>query len=78
MKVLALALIRFYQRSFSHVLPSSCRYDPTCSHYTYEAVQKHGVIKGGWLGLQRIARCHPFGPSGYDPVPPLKKRTHSH
>ncbi len=70
MKAVVLGLIRLYQKTFSNVIPSSCRYDPTCSHYTYEAIQVHGVIKGGWLGLKRIARCHPLGPSGYDPVPP--------
>jgi putative membrane protein insertion efficiency factor len=77
MKIIALALIRFYQRVLSPVIPSNCRYDPTCSHYTYEAVQKHGAFKGLWLGMKRIARCHPLGPSGYDPVPPVKKK-HSH
>jgi putative membrane protein insertion efficiency factor len=74
LKGIALALIRFYQRFFSNLLPSSCRYDPTCSHYTYQAIQMHGAIKGTWLGLQRIARCHPLGPSGYDPVPAAKKQ----
>lgn len=77
MKSLALMFIRFYQRYLSAAFPSSCRYDPTCSHYTYEAIEKHGVIKGGWLGLARIARCHPLGPSGYDPVPPVKPRQKS-
>ncbi|NJL94383.1 MAG: membrane protein insertion efficiency factor YidD [Anaerolineae bacterium] len=72
MKWFGLALIRLYQMTLSRVIPSSCRYDPTCSHYTYEAIQMHGLLKGSWLGLQRIARCHPLGPSGYDPVPPRK------
>lgn len=74
MKAVALGLIRFYQSTLSKAIPSSCRYDPTCSHYTYEAIQIHGIIKGGWLGLKRIARCHPLGPSGYDPVPPKNFR----
>jgi uncharacterized protein len=75
MKTIALALIRFYQKYLSAAIPSSCRYDPTCSHYTYEAIQVHGFIKGVWLGMQRIARCHPLGPSGYDPVPPANKKS---
>ncbi len=74
MKAVVLGLIRFYQRTLSKLFPSSCRYDPTCSHYTYEAIQIHGVVKGSWLGLKRIARCHPLGPSGYDPVPPKERR----
>lgn len=75
MKRIALGLIRLYQRWLSPAIPSSCRYDPTCSHYTVEAIEKHGVIKGIWLGMQRIARCHPLGPSGYDPVPPVRKKS---
>jgi putative membrane protein insertion efficiency factor len=69
MKYLALALIRGYQLTLSRALPPSCRYDPSCSHYTYEAIQKHGLLKGGWMGLKRIGRCHPLSPGGYDPVP---------
>lgn len=61
--------IRFYQRFVSPLLPPSCRFTPTCSHYAVEALAKHGVFKGGWLAARRIARCHPWGPSGYDPVP---------
>ncbi|MBC7870907.1 MAG: membrane protein insertion efficiency factor YidD [Chitinophagaceae bacterium] len=73
MKWLVLRSIRFYQRYISPVLPSSCRFYPTCSHYTYEAIQIHGVMKGTWMGLRRISRCHPFNPGGYDPVPPKKE-----
>jgi putative membrane protein insertion efficiency factor len=73
MKIIALGLIRFYQKLLSPVIPSSCRYDPTCSHYTYEAIQTYGLLKGGWLGLKRIARCHPLGASGYDPVPTIEE-----
>ncbi|GAP64103.1 hypothetical protein ARMA_2526 [Ardenticatena maritima] len=69
MKRLALGLIRFYQRYISPLTGPTCRFQPTCSHYTYEAIEKYGVIKGMWLGIRRILRCHPFHPGGYDPVP---------
>ncbi len=62
-------LIRFYQMFISPVLPPSCRFTPTCSAYTLEALKKYGLIKGGYLGFKRIIRCHPWGGSGYDPVP---------
>jgi hypothetical protein len=68
-KLIALGLIRFYQKAISPLLPSSCRFYPTCSHYTYEAIEKYGVMRGAWLGLGRIARCNPFNPGGFDPVP---------
>lgn len=70
MKWIALKAIRFYQRFISPVLPSACRFEPTCSRYTYEAIEVHGVIRGTWLGVKRISRCHPMNPGGYDPVPP--------
>ncbi len=63
------AMVRFYQRFISPLTPPSCRYTPTCSQYTVEALQKHGPLKGGWLALKRIASCNPWGGSGYDPVP---------
>ncbi|NKB54723.1 MAG: membrane protein insertion efficiency factor YidD [Alphaproteobacteria bacterium] len=63
------ALIRGYQIVVSPLLPAHCRYWPTCSAYAHQAVRKHGAIAGGWLGVRRIARCHPWGGSGYDPVP---------
>ncbi|UUV21743.1 membrane protein insertion efficiency factor YidD [Paenimyroides aestuarii] len=62
-------LIRFYQLVISPLTPPSCRFTPTCSHYTLEALRKHGLFKGSWLGIKRIAKCHPWGKSGYDPVP---------
>jgi uncharacterized protein len=69
MKQLALFLLRFYRRFVSPVLPPSCRFTPTCSAYTYEAIDRFGFLKGGWTGLKRIIRCNPFNPGGYDPVP---------
>lgn len=69
MKSIALAFIRFYQRYISPLLGSSCRYYPSCSHYTYEAIEKYGALKGSWMGAKRIARCHPFAKGGFDPVP---------
>ncbi|MCB9426538.1 MAG: membrane protein insertion efficiency factor YidD [Flavobacteriales bacterium] len=62
-------LVRVYQVVISPYTPASCRYQPTCSHYTVEALQKHGLFKGGWLSLKRIFSCHPWGGQGYDPVP---------
>lgn len=69
MKWLALRSLRFYKRFLSPMLPSACRFEPTCSVYMYQAIEKHGVFKGGWMGIRRIGRCHPFHPGGYDPVP---------
>ena len=69
LRLLFLLPVYFYRYSISPLLPSSCRYTPTCSQYTIEAVKKHGIIKGGWLSIKRIGSCHPWGGSGYDPVP---------
>ena len=66
-KALVLPIL-FYQYSISPLFPSSCRFTPTCSHYAKEAILKHGV-KGFWLAIKRISKCHPWGKSGYDPVP---------
>jgi len=66
---LAIALIRFYQLFISPGLPPSCRFAPSCSQYTLEAVQRYGALKGVWLGARRLVRCHPWHPGGYDPVP---------
>lgn len=64
-----LVLIRAYQLTLSPLLGNSCRYEPSCSRYTYEAVQRYGWAKGSWMGVKRIVRCHPFARGGYDPVP---------
>lgn len=61
--------VRFYQLCISPMLPRSCRFTPTCSQYAVEALRKHGPLKGSWLAIRRILRCHPWGGSGYDPVP---------
>ena len=68
MRLLALGLIRLYQLLVAPLLPPACRFVPSCSRYTYQAVQRHGVLRGAWLGLRRLCRCHPFNPGGYDPV----------
>ena len=64
----ALGLITLYQRLISPILPPSCRFNPTCSEYAYQAIAKYGLVKGVWLGLNRLLRCHPFHPGGYDPL----------
>jgi len=68
MKKILLFAIRFYQNFFGF-MPHRCRFSPTCSHYTHEAVERYGVVKGSWLGIRRILKCHPFHSGGYDPVP---------
>lgn len=62
-------IIKIYQKFISPVLLPSCRFSPTCSQYSIESLNKHGLLKGLWLSLKRISKCHPFGGSGYDPVP---------
>jgi hypothetical protein len=69
MKYLALGVIRLWQVTFAKILPPVCRFTPSCSHYGYEAIDKYGFIKGGWLTMKRLSRCHPLHPGGYDPVP---------
>ena len=69
MKKVILSLIRFYRRNISPLRPPCCRYIPTCSQYALEAVEKYGALKGSWLALRRLLRCHPFPGGGYDPVP---------
>jgi len=69
MKALAIRAILVYRAAISPFLMSACRYSPTCSHYGEEAIEKHGTLRGGWLTFRRLARCHPVGGSGFDPVP---------
>ena len=69
MKHVLLSVIWVYQRTLSPLLPTSCRFSPSCSHYSQEAVEKYGAVKGIWLGIKRLGRCRPLGGQGYDPVP---------
>ena len=71
MKTLALALIRVYQYTLRPLLGAHCRFAPSCSEYAGEAIATHGIVRGSWLAVKRIARCHPYHPGGYDPVPPV-------
>jgi hypothetical protein len=68
MRWLILSLIHWYRVCLSPFLPPACRFTPTCSEYALQAIEKHGMMRGGWMGLRRILRCHPFHPGGYDPV----------
>jgi putative membrane protein insertion efficiency factor len=80
LKRVPLALIRFYQSAISPGLPSACRFQPTCSHYAYEAIETRGVVRGIGMGIWRILRCNPLNDGGYDPVqaePPASERSHA-
>ncbi|MCB1956789.1 MAG: membrane protein insertion efficiency factor YidD [Rhodocyclaceae bacterium] len=69
MKLLLVALLKGYRYAISPMLGRNCRYHPSCSEYAIEAVQRHGALRGGWLAVKRVSRCHPFSRGGYDPVP---------
>lgn len=69
MKKFIVLLIKFYRKYISPLKPPSCRFTPTCSEYALEAINKYGVLRGGWLAMKRVARCNPFFPGGNDPVP---------
>jgi putative membrane protein insertion efficiency factor len=69
MRRVLILFVRAYQIGVSPLLPSSCRYYPSCSAYAIEALQRHGALRGSWLAIRRIGRCHPFRPGGFDPVP---------
>lgn len=72
MKKILLSIIKFYQRAISPLTPPTCRFHPTCSQYGFEAIETHGALKGSWLAIRRISKCHPFHEGGYDPVPEKK------
>jgi putative membrane protein insertion efficiency factor len=69
MHKLLVVLVRGYQLAISPLIGMHCRFSPSCSSYAIEAIERHGALRGGWLALRRIARCHPFAPGGFDPVP---------
>lgn len=69
MRRILILFVRAYQAGISPLLPPSCRYYPSCSAYAIEALEKHGALRGGWLAIRRVSRCHPFRPGGFDPVP---------
>ena len=69
MKHVALGAIRLYQLTLSNLFHSACRFEPSCSRFGYEAISRHGILRGGWMTVKRVGRCHPFNPGGYDPVP---------
>ena len=77
-RALLIAPIRIYQWTISPLLGANCRYAPSCSAYAEEAIATHGAVRGAWLALRRMLRCHPWGGSGYDPVPPVRHHASHH
>jgi putative membrane protein insertion efficiency factor len=73
MKTILLGIIHLYQMTLSRALPPTCRFTPSCSEYSFEAIERYGALRGGWLAIKRISRCHPFNPGGYDPVPDIEE-----
>ena len=71
MKWILIGLVRVYQATLSPFLGGACRFEPSCSNYSIQALRRHGALRGSWLTARRLLRCHPFGPSGYDPVPEI-------
>jgi putative membrane protein insertion efficiency factor len=69
LRLILISVVRFYQLAISPLFPASCRYFPSCSAYAIEALERHGALRGSWLTIRRIGRCHPFHAGGYDPVP---------
>ena len=69
MRAVAVVLLRGYKRFVSPMLPQMCRFEPTCSMYMMGAIEKYGMLRGGWLGIRRLSRCHMLNPGGWDPVP---------
>ncbi|WP_395504438.1 membrane protein insertion efficiency factor YidD [Ectopseudomonas hydrolytica] len=78
MRRLAITLVRLYQYLISPLIGPRCRFHLSCSHYAIEALEKHGLLRGLWLSLRRLLRCHPWHPGGYDPVPPAPHRSQEH
>ncbi|SFA40219.1 hypothetical protein SAMN05216169_100334 [Anoxybacillus pushchinoensis] len=74
MKYIFILLVRFYQRFISPLKPPTCRFYPTCSHYGLEAIRRFGALKGGYLTIKRLLKCHPFHPGGFDPVPEKEQK----